>query len=155
MNVRSIMRGGVQFCGLEDDLVVAGTKMEEGNCGFLPVLGDGGHVVGVLTDRDICLALARLNRKPSEVKAREVMSRDVCCCLEDTDVRDALRMMRDRVVRRLPVVDRHQHLLGVLSFDDIAVAARAFQTEGFSGLYYPDVALTLQTICAREIAAKI
>lgn len=155
MRVRSIMRWHPQFCSLETNLAMVGKKMEQANCGFLPVVGEGGRVVGVVTDRDVCLALARLDRRPSTVEAREVMSKELCCCLEEGDIRDALRLMRDRLVRRLPVVDHRQQLLGVLSLDDVALAARAFESEGFNGPFYPDVALTLQSICAGQATATV
>jgi CBS domain-containing protein len=151
MRVRDIMRRDVQWCSPRTTLEAAGRTMAGAGCGFLPVVAEG-RVVGVLTDRDACVALARLDRRPSQVEVQAAMSRQVHGCAVDEDVPAALRKMRDRGVRRLPVLDAGGRLQGVLSLDDVALAARAFEGEGFSGPLYPDVAATLQAICVAQAA---
>jgi CBS domain-containing protein len=125
--------------------------MAEAGCGFLPVL-ENGRVIGVVTDRDICLALARLDRRPALTEVREVMSRELFSCDVSAEVGVALGAMRAHGVRRLPVLDAKGKLQGVLSLDDVALAARTFETEGFTGPLYPDIATTLQAICLAQAA---
>lgn len=150
MKVREIMTKETAFCGLDSTLAQAVDTMEKRGCGFLPVVGEGGNVVGVITDRDISIALGTRNRKASEVQVKDVMlPKDVTfprlfVCTADEDVRCALKTMRHERVRRLPVVDREGMLLGVLSLDDIA--EHAGREAGKHGLSYKDVAETYQAI---------
>jgi CBS domain-containing protein len=66
-----------------------------GNCGFLPVSGNDGKIVGVITDRDICIALGTRNRLAGEVTAREVMTNRLFACSPDDDVHPAMQMMNE------------------------------------------------------------
>jgi CBS domain-containing protein len=93
-------------------------------CGFLPVIGEGGNVTGVITDRDIGIALGTRNRRPSEVLVNEVVSDRLFTCTADGSVACALTTMRIEGLRRLPVVDREGALVGVLSIDDLVLKAR-------------------------------
>lgn len=153
MKVRDIMQREVRLCSPDNDLTVAGKIMAEVGCGVLPILGEGDRVVGMLTDRDICLAVAGGDRKPSEVKVRDVMSRDVYACHPDESIRRALKTMREHRVRRLPVVDDHGELRGLLSLDDVVLEARAIATEGFDGPFYADIATTLRAINQHSMPA--
>lgn len=150
MQVRDVMRRDPRVTSPGATLAQAGKMMHDACCGALPVIGDGEQVVGMITDRDICLALANRDRKPSDVTVRQAISGEVYTCGPDDDVRDSLRTMRDRLVRRLPVVDERGHLAGILTLDDVMVAARPHPTEGFDGPFYADVANTLQRIAQRE-----
>jgi len=151
MKVRDIMRRDVHSCSPRTTLEAAGRTMAGAGCGFLPVVAEG-RVTGVLTDRDVCVTLARLDRRPSQVEVQAAMNREVHSCAVDEDVRTSLWRMREHGVRRLPVLDAGARLQGVLSLDDVALAARAFEGEGFTGPLYPDVAETLQAICVAQAA---
>lgn len=146
MKVRDIMKRDPCVSAPGNDLAKAGMQMAEADCGFLPVIGEEERVVGVITDRDVCLALARRDRRPSEVQVRLVMSGEVYTCRADDDIRRALRTMRERRVRRLPVVDDEGRLHGVLSLDDVVLEAQAIETEAFHGPLYADIAQTLKAI---------
>lgn len=124
MKVRDVMTKIATFCGPESTLEEASFLMRKNNCGFLPVVGDGGNVIGVLTDRDMCIALGTRNRKPSDVRVWDVMPRKLFTCLEGDDVHCALKTLRGARIRRLPVIDRDGALVGVLSIDDIVLHAR-------------------------------
>src|SRR5215467_4418205 len=119
MRVRDIMRQEARVCAPENTLDVAGRTMAHVGCGALPVVAGTGQVVGVITDRDICLALTERNRQPSEVRVREVASGDLYTCRAEDDLVEALETMRTFGVRRLPVVDEEQRLAGILSLDDV------------------------------------
>jgi len=124
MKVREVMTRSAAFCGPESTLEEASQLMRKNDCGFLPVVGDGGNVIGVFTDRDMCIALGTRNRKPSEVRVWDVMPRKLFACMEGDDVHCALKTLRSARIRRLPVIDRDGFLVGVLSIDDIVLHAR-------------------------------
>jgi len=121
MKVQDVMSREVLACGPDDDLGRAALTMWKGDCGVLPVVW-GGRLVGVVTDRDICMGLALEGARPSERRVREVMSREVYSCIPDDDLGDALETMASRRVRRLPVVDGDR-LVGIVSMNDIVVHA--------------------------------
>jgi CBS domain-containing protein len=147
VKVIDIMRHVVRTAHPETDLATAGRVMAEVGCGFLPVVDESEKVLGVVTDRDVCLAVTRRDQQPSEIPVREVMSGQAYVCLVDEDIMEALGRMSQYRVRRLPVVDWDRFLVGLLSLDDIVLHARAVATEGFSGPFYADVARTLAAIC--------
>ena len=104
MQVHELMSKDPRTCGPDDDLGKAAIEMWQGDCGMLPVLR-GDRVIGVVTDRDICMGLALSGRRPAERQVQEVMSKEVFACTPDDDVGDALEIMGSRRIRRLPVVD--------------------------------------------------
>jgi CBS domain-containing protein len=119
MKVHDIMTQPPHTCRLETDLATASRRMKDFDCGFLPVLDQHGRVVGVLTDRDIAIAVGDRRRSASHVTAREAMSSTVHTCLPDEDIHRVLNRMATRHLRRLPVVTADDDLMGVVSIDDI------------------------------------
>jgi signal-transduction protein with cAMP-binding, CBS, and nucleotidyltransferase domain len=118
--------------------------------GVLPVM-QKGRAVGVITDRDICLALAERDRRPSEVTVGEAMSRGVLTCVEQDGVRETLATMRARRVRRLPVIDTAGRLCGILSIND--VIRHTEQAGDGQAVSYEDTVKTLQHICEHRYPA--
>jgi CBS domain-containing protein len=125
MKVVELMMGTPYFCQPDSNLGEATELMWRGNCGFLPVVGGQGNVVGVLTDRDICVALGTRGRPSGEVAVAEVMSKKIFSCAPDDDVHAALAAMRAGRVRRLPVISTKGVLVGVISMDDVLLRAEA------------------------------
>jgi CBS domain-containing protein len=123
MKVRDIMTKGPVFCHSDSNLAAAAEKMWAHDCGVLPVVDDELGVVGVITDRDICIALGTKDRRASSVLVREVMTTKVYVCAPEDDIHTALKVMEKGRVRRLPVVNREGKLMGILSMDDIVLAA--------------------------------
>ena len=119
MKVVDIMMGTPYFCRPESNLGSATELMWTRNCGFLPVVGREGKVVGVITDRDICIALGTRGRPSGDVAVAEVMSKVVFSCTPEDEIAIAIKKMREGRVRRLPVITRGGSLVGVLSMDDI------------------------------------
>jgi CBS domain-containing protein len=153
MRVDEIMRSEARTASPSTTLAAAGRLMAEVDCGVLPVVEQGGRVVGVVTDRDLCLTLARLDRKPSEVPVAQAMSREVHACAVGDDLRRALATMATFRVRRLPVLGADGMLRGILSLDDVALHAHA-QIEGEIGdVLYADVARTLAAVCEHPTPA--
>ena len=124
MKVREVMTKQATFCHPDTSLSQAAELMWKRKCGFLPVMGEGGNVIGVITDRDIGIALGARNRRPSEVFVKDVVSARLFTCTADDSVACALTTMRIEGLRRLPVVDREGALVGVLSIDDLVLKAQ-------------------------------
>lgn len=125
MKVHEIMTRDVERCSTTTTLTQAATQMSRAACGAIPVLDPRDRVVGMITDRDISMALVNTNRKPAHVPAWEAMTRHVHTCGPEDDVRVALASMKQFHVRRLPVVAADGTLCGILSMDDIIVRALA------------------------------
>ena len=107
MTVKELQTSAVKSCGRDTDLATVAKLMWDGDCGAVPVVTDDRKVIGMITDRDICIAAATRSRAPSEIRAREVITGNgVHAVKADDDVRVALRTMRKHRVRRLPVVDQ-------------------------------------------------
>jgi CBS domain-containing protein len=121
MNVEKIMTRGVKTCGPEDTLWTAAQIMWEKDCGCVPVVKDG-KVVGMITDRDICMAAWTQDARLSELSVSRVCSQEPLSCGPGDPVAKAEELMRTRQVRRLPVVDENR-LVGIVSLNDIARSA--------------------------------
>ncbi|MDQ3745224.1 MAG: CBS domain-containing protein [Acidobacteriota bacterium] len=119
MLVESLMTRDVEVCRPDSTLADAAAVMWRRDCGVVPVVEEDGRVVGVVTDRDICMALSMRGQRAAEVRVAEVLTGGVQTCTPVDDVREALEAMARRQVRRLPVVDSRGHLVGVLSVNDI------------------------------------
>ena len=125
MKVKELMTTDVKYCGLETNLAEAARIMWEGDCGAVPVTDASGRVVGVVTDRDICIAAATRPRTEGEIPVKDVISKALYTCAPGDDVRAALETMKSRKVRRLPVVEHGGRLSGIVSIHDIAVQSRS------------------------------
>ncbi len=123
MRVEEIMIKDVAWCSPETNAAAAAAIMWARNCGSLPVVEDGGRVIGIVTDRDLFIALGTRNRKAAEMPVGEVMTKDVAVCNPGNDLHSALKTMAWRQLHRLPVVDQAGALKGILSIDDIALRA--------------------------------
>jgi len=147
MKVEQIMSASPLSCGPDTTLPDVAMLMWEGDCGFMPVIDRSNHVVGVVTDRDICLATGTRKRPPSQICVRDLMDGDVACCHPTDDVRDALALMSKRGVRRLPVVSRDGVLLGVLSIDDVVTESGTRGSDDVSARQLLD---TLKAVCVHH-----
>ena len=151
MKVREVMTKNACFCGPESSLEEACFLMRKHNCGFLPVVGDGGNVIGVVTDRDICIALGTRNKLAGDISVCEVASAKVHSCLPEDEIHVALYTMRHGHVRRLPVVDADGRLVGVLSIDDILMHAKATSSGQIADVSTEEIVRTLRAINHRDL----
>ncbi|HEY7575701.1 MAG TPA: CBS domain-containing protein, partial [Thermoanaerobaculia bacterium] len=117
--------------------------LRELDCGVLPVLRRG-VVAGMVTDRDLCLTVADLDRRPSEIPVERAMSWTVWSCREEDTVESALATMRYRRIRRLPVLDARGTLCGILTLNDVV---RATGPEG--GVAAAETLQTLRVVGER------
>lgn len=125
MKVQDCMTSPAHSCTPGANLVTAAGIMWDYRIGALPVLDSEGHPVGMLTDRDICMAAARKGRFAGDITVRETMSPNPFTVRPDDDLTKALDTMGSRQIRRLPVVDREDRLVGILSINDAAAAAES------------------------------
>jgi len=121
MKVREVMTGDPKCCGPDTNLAEAIELMWTNDCGVLPVIEDG-KLTGIVTDRDVCIAVGTRNCRPSETTVKEVATRTVHTCAPDDDVDTAMAIMRRAQVRRLPVTEDGK-LAGILALNDIILAA--------------------------------
>ena len=124
MKVQDIMTADVETCGPESDLAAAASIMWRKDCGSVPIVDAERKIVGMITDRDICMAVATRNRLASEMKISEVISGRVYACAPDDEIRRALETMQSAQLRRLPVVEADGTLRGILSINDVVLNSR-------------------------------
>jgi CBS domain-containing protein len=131
MKVNEVMTKSPAYCSTDTNLGAAAEIMWKRNCGFLPVVSPQQNVVGVITDRDMCIAMATRNRLPGQVTVQEISSMVTYSCRPDDDVQAAMETMADKKVRRLPVIDAAGKLEGILSVDDVILRTDS-QIPGFA-----------------------
>jgi CBS domain-containing protein len=148
MNVDELMTRQVASVRASDSTAVAARLMWDFDCGALPVLDSDGRAIAMITDRDICMAALMRDRAPSAIPVSEAMSRDLRCCGPDDAVADAEAMMRAYQIRRIPVVDREQRPIGMLSLADIVRATDRKKGRAPQEVAPSEVAGTLADICA-------
>jgi len=119
MNVAEIMTTDVQVVAPDDTLQRAAQLMDQLNVGSLPVCSDG-HLLGMVTDRDITVRGTAVGSAPDQACVSDVMSHGTEWCTVDQDVKEVLRLMGDAQVRRMPVVNVDRELVGIVSLGDIA-----------------------------------
>jgi Ala-tRNA(Pro) deacylase len=120
VRVADLMTRNVLACHTEDCLNVPAQLMWEADCGAVPVLDPiTDRVVGMITDRDICMATFFQDRAPGAVPVKEAMSSNVHVCSKRDSLADAERVLRENQIRRLPVVDEEGRLEGILSLADV------------------------------------
>jgi len=123
MQVKDVMTRGVECVAPDATLQDAARKMKDLDVGPLPVC-DNDRLAGMLTDRDIAVRAVADGRDPKTTRVRDVMSPGVTWVFEDDDVKDAARLMREKQLRRLVVLNRDKRLAGIVSLGDLAVETR-------------------------------
>jgi CBS domain-containing protein len=144
MTVKELMTSTVTTGTPDTTVAEAAHLMWERDCGILPIVDDG-ELVGVVTDRDMYIALATQNERAANLRVGAVATRKVATCGPDDDVRAALDTMTRARIRRLPVVGPGQALAGMLSLNDIVLAAGPGKDVSSD-----DILRTLQAVCEHE-----
>jgi CBS domain-containing protein len=127
------MTQDVRIANPEDTVQQAARMMASLDAGVLPV-GENDRLIGMITDRDIAIRGVAQGKGPN-AKVRDVMTSDVKYCFDDQDVEEVSRSMADIQVRRLPVVNRDKHLVGILSLSDIVSSHTGAETaEALKGI---------------------
>ena len=125
MRVDQAMTKDVKVCRASDALNEAARLMWDNDCGCVPVVDKGGRAVGMLTDRDVCMAAYTRGTALRDIPVEQIMSRQVISCGPDSSIDVAEELMARHQIRRLAVVGFDEKLVGLLSLGDIARAARA------------------------------
>ena len=144
MKIETLMTSSPTACSASDHLATAARKMWEDDCGILPVVDDG-HIAGVVTDRDIAMALAMKGAAATEVYVGDIITGQVFGVAPGDEVATALDAMAEHRVRRLPVVDG-KRLVGLVSLNDIVLEAASKPGQQKKPTY-AKVVKALQAIC--------
>jgi len=150
MKVRDVMVKDVKFCTTKMNLAEVGEIFWKAGVGALPVVEEG-RVLGIITDRDIAIALGTRNAKAADLMVKDIVLPKVFYSQADDNIHVALGTMKAQKVRRLPVVDEKGALTGILCLDDIVLYAEEIGGE----LNYTDVVGTMQAICEHPAVERI
>jgi len=146
MHIEEVMTKDVRSCHATATLNEAARVLWDQDCGCVPIVDDNGSVIGMLTDRDICMAAYTRGARLGEIPIADVMSKQVISCGPNDYIDAAEALMKKHQIRRLPVVGFENQLLGILSLNDISRAARKGGDVHDRGLTAAAVEDTLATI---------
>jgi len=122
MKVKQAMHAGVDWCAPDTPLSEIARIMRDADIGAVPI-GEHDRLIGMVTDRDlVCRGLAD-GRDPSSLTARDVMTPGIVYCREDQSIEDAIHMMEEKRIRRLPVINGKKRMTGMLSLGDLSHTA--------------------------------
>jgi len=122
MKVREAMHEGVEWVGPETTLSELARKMRDEDIGAVPI-GENDRLIGMVTDRDIVIRALPGGRDIASLTARDVMTEGIVYCRANEELGDALRIMEDKKIRRLPVLNEDKRMIGILSLGDVSSAA--------------------------------
>lgn len=117
--LKDLMNRDVQTISPDSTIREAAQKMRKGKFGMLPV-AENDRMIGSISDRDIAVR-AVADGKDAGTKVREVMSEGIVCAYEDDSVADAAKLMSDKQIRRLPILNTDKRLVGIVALGDFAV----------------------------------
>jgi len=123
--VREVMTRQVVTCRESDSLNRAAQSMWDADCGALPVVGDQDKLIGMITDRDICMAAYTRGKPLAELSVSGTMSTHPVTCRPTDTLPAVMELMAERQIRRVPVVDDEGRLAGIVSLADLALLAQA------------------------------
>ncbi len=121
MKAKEIMTASPSVCASTDSLETVARLMRDKDCGAVPIV-DNGRVVGIITDRDLAIR-AIADRKGTDAKVGDIMTAAPQCCGPDDDISEVERVMSERQVRRIPIVDASGRCVGIVSQADLAMAS--------------------------------
>ena len=147
MTVDALMTRDAKSCRPEDGLDVPARIMWDNDCGCVPVVDHDYRVVGVITDRDICMATYTRGAPPKALRVSSAMSRSVHACRPEDTVVVAEKIMRMHQVRRLPVTTAGGRLVGIVSINDLAQEAVREHAPPTREVSPEGLAETLAAIC--------
>lgn len=119
MNIENAMHKGAQWVLPDTPVCEVAALMRKEDIGSVPV-GENDRLVGMITDRDLVLRVLPDGADPKSIKARDVMTKGIVYCRTDQSIEDAIHLMEDRKIRRLPVIDDKKRLVGMLSLGDLS-----------------------------------
>ena len=138
MQVKDVMASPVHLIEPGTSLVAAARRMRDENVGSLPV-GEGDELLGMITDRDIIVRCVADGADCNSHHVRDAMSSELLVCFDDQPVEEAVRLMQEFRVRRLPVLGQDHRLLGIVSLSDLD-GRQDPQTRPHRVVFYKDLA---------------
>jgi CBS domain-containing protein len=154
MKVKDVMTQSAVCCTSDTNAGAAVEILWNRNCGMLPVVGADGTLQGIVTDRDICIALGTRNRLPGDLTVGEMATKTVVTCNPDDEIHEALNTMAEKRVRRLPVIDRQGVPQGILSMDDIITHGDLNKWQGCCELSSEEIIRGLKRLYGQQIPAR-
>ena len=157
MKVEQLMIRDAKVYNEADTLNRAAELMWECDCGCIPVIrpNDGGGIVGLVTDRDIAMAAYTQGKPLWAIPVGTAMAHKVIACHANDGISQAEALMRDNQVRRLPVVDQNEHLVGTLSLNDVAREAQREAAAGTAEVTREGVSETLASVCEPRTSGEM
>ena len=152
MKVRDIMTQDAVCCSAETNVGAAVDLMWTRSCGMLPVTDHDDKLIGIVTDRDICIAMGTRNRLPGDLAVGEIAITSVFTCRPDDEIHEALSTMAERHVRRLPVINEARVPQGILSMDDIVTHGDLNKWEGCCELSAEEIIRALKRLYAKPVS---
>jgi CBS domain-containing protein len=122
MKVKDAMHRTATWVPAEMSLPEVAARMRDQDIGAVPV-GEKDRLIGMVTDRDIAIRAFDSGRDPAKLKARDIMSKGIVYCRDSEELDDAVRLMENKQIRRLPVLDEKKRMVGMLSLGDLAHSA--------------------------------
>ena len=139
MDVKDCMTKNVCYCTPNTNVAEVAKLMCDNHIGCVPVCDEKCQVVGVLTDRDVILRSVSCNKDANTTPVSEIMTCGVCCCKPDTTIDEATKLMSDFQIRRIPVCDQNNKVIGILTLGDLAQNDRDLGKQ--------EVCTTIEGIC--------
>lgn len=146
MRIEDVMTRSVATCRPEDQAAQAARIMWDLDVGCVPVLDDEGDLIGVVTDRDLCMASYTRGKPLTDFRVDSVMTKNVKTCRPNDSITHAEDVMAKAQIRRLPVLDDLTRLVGIVSLGDLARARSRAGVERIAEHVFVDVAKTLAAI---------
>jgi CBS domain-containing protein len=147
MKVEDIMTRDVRSCAPEESLSSAAQIMWEVDCGAVPVVDLERRVIGMITDRDICMASHLQGTQLGDASVSTAMARDIKCCTPQDSPATVQALMQQHKIRRVPVVDAERRLIGIVTLADLAYIMGSSQTLGGDGMTWSAIGHTLAAVC--------
>lgn len=151
MKAREIMTKEVHSCRPEASLNEAARIMWDHDCGCVPVVDSSRRIIGIVTDRDVCMAAYTKGLPLTEIQVQSIIPEHVYSCSPDDSIETIEGIMRHHRIRRIPVTDSESRLVGIISLNDVALAV---QSERARSPKKPmdkwHVAETLAAVCAHR-----
>lgn len=139
MKVNEYMKDSICYVRPNTKIYEVVKLMEQNHIGCIPVCDDNNCLCGILTDRDILLRGVACNKDVNNTPVSEIMTTNVCTCNKDDDISNAQSTMSQNQIRRLPVCDNQNHVVGILTLGDIAQNTRQIGKQ--------EVCTTIENIC--------